>query len=74
MNKVDIIIIPHRYKSLECDSYEFTELAVLFRDDDFNTIAQDGPLDIVKNKLIRTRKQQQNTIPMDTKGDLKWNV
>jgi hypothetical protein len=33
---------------LEIDSHEFAELAAMFRDDDCNTVAQAGPLDIVK--------------------------
>jgi hypothetical protein len=33
---------------LEIDSQEFAELAAMFKDDDFNTVAQAGPLDIVK--------------------------
>ena len=38
---------------LEIDSHEFAELVALFRDDDFKTVAQAGPLDMSK-KLIRT--------------------
>ena len=37
---------------LEIDSHQFAELAALFRDDDFKTVAQAGPLDMSK-KLIR---------------------
>ena len=50
----------------EINLQEFAELASLFRDDDFNTVAQAGHLDIVK-KTNSDLKATNNTIRMDTK-------
>jgi hypothetical protein len=51
---------------LEMDSQEFAEFTALFRYDDFNTVAQACPLDIV-NKTNSDFKATNNTIQMDTK-------
>jgi hypothetical protein len=45
----------------EINLQEFAELASLFRDDDFNTVAQAGHLDIVK-KTNSDLKATNNTV------------
>ena len=53
---------------LEMDSQEFAEFTALFRYDDFNTVAQACPLDIV-NKTNSDFKTTNNTIQMNTKDN-----